>query len=158
MQKDFGFWTHFIENTWHGKNYPLNNQLLQSKLNRKFFQACQINKASWPTAFFPCTFFRCNELNKEHGVHLIRPHVQKAHSSPSVLKLAPDQEPVIYRKRHDHLKKILNRPTDNASLNSGVKGFKFFVPEEADTQSWQVAKTCHEIPTASRVKYHYLDG
>ncbi len=84
-------------------------------------------------------FSRCNELNREHGVHLIRPHVQKVHSSPSVPKLIPEQESTIHKKRQDHLKKILNRP--RGSFGSlGVKGLKFVVPEETDAHSWQVGK------------------
>jgi hypothetical protein len=89
-------------------------------------------------------FSRCNELNKEHGVHLIRPHVQKVHSSPSVSKILPDQESIIHKKRQDHLKKMLSRRNGNlGSLSGGVKGFKFFVPEETDATSWQVSKCTH---------------
>ena len=84
-------------------------------------------------------FNRCNELNKQHGVHLIRPHVQKVHSSPSVPNILHDHESIMHKKRSEHSTKILDRRTgDLGSLSHGVKGLKFYAPEEIETTSWQV--------------------
>ena len=53
--------------------------------------------------------------------------------------MVPDQESVMHKKRHDHLKKMLDRRTgDLGSLSHGLKGFKFVGPEETETTSWQV--------------------
>ena len=88
------------------------------------------------------TISRCNELNKEHGIHLMRPTVQKVQSSLS-LQQANEKECSANKKiqgqlRLERLKKMSSKAAENGDI-AEVKGFKYFVPPTSDQTSWEVS-------------------